>query len=383
MNPPTSVPRRAGFTALGAIIAFGAVQPAASAHPNNGPRITQVTVTRTADGTHNLTWTARKPGKTYVYASTDSRDPSRSGHLVAQTTSSGTDVPNLEPGRRWYFEIAPKRSANARGPITATRQIALDGPHNTRDLGGYPTKDNRTIRWGLIYRSDDLSEATETDKAHLTSLGVTTSVDFRGPAEIAKSGPNRLPEGVKTVAIPLLDESGNALAAALTAALASGDASVLEEMLGNGKARQIVLDSYRGLASSKEVQAGFRDVLLRLADETQTPLVYNCTSGKDRTGVMSAVILTLLRVPHQTITDDFTLSNTHLAASHQRTYALLESKGIDSDLVRPLLEQHPDYLNAFFEGINTEYGSFNHYLHNTLNLNQKTITHLRHTLTTP
>jgi len=378
-----SITRRAGLTALGAVVAVGAAQPAASAHANGTPQIREVTVTQAADGAHDLAWTARKPGKAYVYASTDSRDPSRSGRLVAQTTSSSAHIPNLDSGRRWYFEVAPLRSAKARGPIAATRQVSLDGPHNTRDLGGYPTRDGRTVRWGLAYRSDDLSESTDADKARLASLGMTTSVDFRMPVEITKAGPNRLPEGVDPVLAPLqlLDGNGNDLDVALGRAMASGPAA-LEELLGDGKAVEIFTDIYRTLASSEAAQAGFREVLLRLTDENQTPLVYNCTSGKDRTGMMSAVILTLLRVPHQTVVDDFMLSNTYLAASHQKTYTSLASKGFDSDLFRPLLEQRPEYLEAFFEAVNAEYGSFDHYLRKALALDQKTITHLRHTLTT-
>ena len=93
-----SVPRRAGFTALGAVIAFGAVQPAASARANGDPRIEEVTVTLAADGAHDLVWTARKPGDAYVYASTDARDPSRSGRLVARTASSGAHVTGFKTG---------------------------------------------------------------------------------------------------------------------------------------------------------------------------------------------------------------------------------------------------------------------------------------------
>jgi len=383
-NPRNSIsaPSRAGLFALSAVVAVGALQPPAFAGANGNPQIQEVTVTRTADGAHDLSWTTRKPGQVFVYASTDPADPSRSGTLVARTTASTVRITTLDTTRRWYFEVAPRRAANAEGPVAGTRHIALDGPLNTRDLGGYPTLDGRTVRWGKIYRSDDLAEATEADKARLSALNLSTSVDFRGQPEIDQSGPNRLPENVAQVHIPLLDESGNALSAAITAALASGDPTVLEEMLGNGKAAEIPRDGYRRMATNQAAQEGFRNVLLRLAEDPRLPLIYNCTAGKDRTGVMSAVILTLLRVPRETVLADYTLSNTYLAPSHQRTYAFLSSQGIDTSLIRPLLEQRPEYLEAFFEGIEAAYGSFDHYLRKALRLDQKTITHLRHTLTT-
>jgi len=372
----------AGGVVLGAALAVGLAQPAAFAGQGGASQVTAVNVTRTADGVHELEWTVRKSGTVYVYASTDSRDPSRSGRLVAATKSSGTRVEGLDAGKRWYFEAAPRRSANAEGPVAGTRRVALEGSANTRDLGGHRTSDGRTVRWGLVYRSDSLGKATEADVARLASLGLSTSVDFRGEAEVVKYGVNRLPAGVEAVARPLLDESGNTLAEALTTALRTGDSAVLEEMLGGGRAEQIVLTSYRDMVTNEAARAGFRDVLLRLAGRDGLPLVYNCTAGKDRTGIMSAVILTLLRVPRQAVIDDFVLSNTYLSPSHQQTYDLLASKGVDSGLIRPLLEQDASYIEAFLDGAKAEYGSFDRYLRDGLGLSQKTITHLRHALTT-
>ncbi|GAA2718517.1 hypothetical protein [Actinocorallia aurantiaca] len=125
----------AGGVVLGAALAVGLAQPAAFAGQGGASQVTAVNVTRTADGVHELEWTVRKSGTVYVYASTDSRDPSRSGRLVAATKSSGTRVEGLDAGKRWYFEAAPRRSANAEGPVAGTRRVALEGSANTRDLG--------------------------------------------------------------------------------------------------------------------------------------------------------------------------------------------------------------------------------------------------------
>lgn len=85
------------------------------------------------------------------------------------------------------------------------------------------------VRWGLIYRSDDLADLTDADMMALSSLGLATAVDFRGPEEIEKTGPNRLLPSTLATNLPLLDESGNALAATIQRALASGDPTVIEE----------------------------------------------------------------------------------------------------------------------------------------------------------
>jgi protein-tyrosine phosphatase len=378
-----STPLRAvSVAAGGALLAVGLAQPATAAGPSAPAKITAAAAERAQDGTYALSWTVRRPGPAFVYASTDPRDPSRSGRLVARTTAASTTVGGLDPARRWYFEVAPKRSEHARGVIAGTRHIAFQGTANTRDLGGYTTSDGRAVRWGAIYRSDALASLTDADMATLASLNLRTAVDFRGPEEIAKAGPNRLAPGTRGLDIPLLDEGGNALAAALTAALHSGDSATLEEMLGDGKAVQINVDSYRRMATSKDAQAGFAAVLRRLAGGADTPLLYNCTAGKDRTGLMSAVILTVLGVPRDTVIKDFLLSNDYLAASHQQTYDYLASKGIDTALIRPLMEQRAQYLESFFDGVDAKYGTFHRYVRDGLGLDAKTVAALKRALLT-
>ncbi|MFB4305188.1 tyrosine-protein phosphatase [Actinomadura sp. GTD37] len=375
---------RAACAAMGAVTALSLAVPAASADEggHGNPLITAPSVTRDTDGTYRLHWEKRRPGAVYVYAAADSRDPSRDGELVTVTSSGDARITGLDPARRWYFEIAPRRSERAHGAIAADRHVALAGADNLRDLGGYETANGRTVRWGLVYRSDALAALTDADMTTLASLGLATAVDFRGRPEIDRSGPDRLPPGTAAVHLPLLDESSNALSVAIQEALRTGDPGVVDDLLGDGKGERIVVDGYRAQATSEAARAGFRQVLLHLGDDARTPLLFNCTAGKDRTGVMSAVVLRLLGVPEKAVVDDFMLSNTYLARSHERTYTYLASQGIDVELIRPLLEQRPAYLEAFFDGVRAEYGSFDRYLRDGLGLDQPTIVNLRKKLLT-
>ncbi|MFI0366319.1 tyrosine-protein phosphatase [Actinomadura sp. 1N219] len=376
---------RTGCVAVSAVAALGLVQPVAPfahAASHGNPKISTASAVRAADGSYTLDWPRGRRGQVFVYASTDPRDPSRYGRLVGVTAADQIRVNGLDPARHWFFELGHQRSARTDGLVVGLRHIALTGADNVRDLGGYETASGRAVRWGLVYRSDALAELTDADVTRLASLGLATAVDFRGQEEIDRSGPNRVPSGTSVVNIPLLDEGGNALAAAILKALESGDPGVLEEMLGNGKAVQINLDGYRKMATAEAARKGFRQVLLQLGDNARTPLLYNCTAGKDRTGVMSAVILRLLGVPEKTVIDDYLLSNKYLAADHEQTYAYLASKGIDVELIRPLMEQRAAYIEAFFDGVRSSYGSLEGYLHEGLGLDQRAITNLRRTLLT-
>lgn len=86
----------------------------------------------------------------------------------------------------------------------AHRLLAFEGASNFRDIGGYTTVDGRRIRWGLLYRSDNLAKLSDTDLSNLARLQLKTIIDFRFPDEVEED-PNRLPEGVsiKTVSIPI------------------------------------------------------------------------------------------------------------------------------------------------------------------------------------
>ena len=81
-------------------------------------------------------------------------------------------------------------------------KIELEGTHNTRDLGGYETQDGRTIRNGLLYRSDGLNNLSIKDCQKLRDLGIKRIVDFRSEMEKIKE-PNIIPEGIEYIELPI------------------------------------------------------------------------------------------------------------------------------------------------------------------------------------
>ncbi|MEU8136948.1 tyrosine-protein phosphatase [Streptodolium elevatio] len=266
-------------------------------------------------------------------------------------------------------------------PRPHSRLIPLTGAVNTRDLGGYRTWHGRTVRWGRVFRGDALGKLTAEDVARLGRLGLHTVVDFRGPKEIAKDGVDRLPPRTLLVNNPVLDAAGDAMTDAITRALATGDPAVLDELLGDGRGAALMTEGHRSSVTSPAARAGFGDTLRRIA-EHGTPLLYHCTAGKDRTGWMSALLLTALEVPDRTIVEDYMLSNENRRASNESTYAFLRSRGIDVELVRPLMEQRPAYIEAALATMRAEYGSVDRYVRRGLGLSAGTIPRLRARLLT-
>ncbi|MFJ3857771.1 tyrosine-protein phosphatase [Streptomyces sp. NPDC090085] len=256
------------------------------------------------------------------------------------------------------------------------RQIVLQGAVNVRDLGGYRTWTGGQVRQGLVYRSDALGKLTDADVTALSGLRLTKVVDFRIPMEVQYDGADRLPAGLAPTARPVSDLG---LYATLVGAIGSGDPVVQEQMLGGGRAEAYMRDIYRTFVTSPENRAQFATTLREIADGRQGPVLYHCTSGKDRTGWLSYVLLRALAVPEETAGRDYLASNTFRAAYDARVRAGLKQSGRmqNPDLLIPLQEVRRDYLDAATARIEADYGGFHGYLTRGLGLDLRTLAKLQ------
>ncbi|MFF3652317.1 tyrosine-protein phosphatase [Streptomyces sp. NPDC002181] len=256
------------------------------------------------------------------------------------------------------------------------RQIPLQGAVNVRDLGGYRTWTGGRVRQGLVYRSDALGKLTPADITALSGLGLTKAVDFRIPMELQYDGADRLPAGLTATSRPVSDLG---LYGTLLGAISSGDPATQERMLGGGRAEAYMRDIYRTFVSSPENRAQFATTLREIADGKQGPLLYHCTSGKDRTGWMSYVLLRALAVPEPTATSDYLASNTFRAAYDAQVRAGLKQSGRmqNPDLLIPLQEVRQDYLDAATAQMDADYGGFHGYLTDGLGLDLWTLAKLQ------
>lgn len=168
------------------------------------------------------------------------------------------------------------------------RHVHGEALFNFRDLGGYTGRAGQTLRWHQLYRADAIPRATAGDREMLTDLGLRTIIDLRTAGECT---PTETPlEGLAAYHhIPLLERSWADLQ------LEPGDDAVafLTE-----RYIEMLTDRWTMVARAFHVIAG--------ADNR--PLVFHCSVGKDRTGVLAAVVLATLGVHEETIAEDFALS---------------------------------------------------------------------------
>ncbi|WP_405941499.1 tyrosine-protein phosphatase [Streptomyces sp. NBC_00207] len=280
-----------------------------------------------------------------------------------------------------YAAAAPGAGVSARHHQShlqeeTIRQIPLQGAVNVRDIGGYRTWTGGKVRQGLVYRSDALSKLTDADVTTVSGLGLTKVVDFRIPMELQYDGADRLPPGLTPTSRPVSDLG---LYGTLVGAIASGDPVTQEQMLGGGRAEAYMRDIYRTFVTSPENRAQFAATLREIADGSQGPILYHCTSGKDRTGWTSYVLLRALAVPEDTAERDYLASNTFRAAYDARLRAGLKQSGRmqNPDLLIPLQEVRQDYLDAATAQLEADYGSFYGYLTQGLGLDLRTLAKLQ------
>ena len=248
------------------------------------------------------------------------------------------------------------------GAASPERRSLLDGASNFRDLGGYPTVDDRYVRTGMVFRSGALHALTDADRERLRALGVRVAVDLRPPEEQAAE-PTNAPF-LRIVHVPLMRGERTSD----PSALANGDGYLRDRYV------EIVLDR------APDIGAIFRSFVR--ADGL--PAVIHCAAGKDRTGVVSAVLLLALGVEESTVLDDYELTSEYAAAARvEELTSKLSGSGLPPAVVAGLLGTSRSGLANAIALLRDEYGTIEDYLVSAAGVTQTDLTTLRERLTVP
>lgn len=208
------------------------------------------------------------------------------------------------------------------------RHIAMKYVCNFRDLGGYPTLDSRGTTWGMLYRSDALSGLTDEEWEMLVKRGVRTVIDLRGNSEVADA-PVIAPEEIAVYHFSLMQELDHMLDA--------GDANILGSMK---------LDYGKTLFGNLECCVNILTVIAERLKEGA--VVFMCAAGKDRTGIIAAVLLYLCGVAREDIIADYMVSNTYNSNGINKKIANLPESVLrmlpDVKLLEGLVQSRPETM---------------------------------------
>lgn len=205
-------------------------------------------------------------------------------------------------------------------PITHSRVLVLEGAFNARDLGGLRAHDGRVVRRRRILRSANLHRLTTADVDLLHELGVRTVFDLRSDDEVRWTGTGPLYER----GVVIWQQR-----AFYGPSIVQTESDMTPE-----ERRRRWLE--RGYESMLEIAApAIADIFARLAEDDTYPLMIHCVAGKDRTGVLSALILRTLGVPDADIVHDYALT-----AEHRPDDATLREMMADYGII---LEERPNF----------------------------------------
>ena len=241
------------------------------------------------------------------------------------------------------------------------RDVPFEGVFNFRDLGGYETSDGRHVKWGELYRSDNLAHLTDSDLAKVSGLGIRLVCDFRAAAE-KESEPDRLPASDPPAVAALEIGAESFMVKDLRERIQSGDTDGLD-------LRAMMIEGNRLFATQFAPQ--YAAMFERITKPENLPALVHCTAGKDRAGFASAMILSVLGVPRETVMEDFLLTNYYTAAATEKRLRVIRVFSLfraDTDALRPLFGVEPAYLEAAFEAIDKNYGDLDAYRRTALGL---------------
>lgn len=251
-----------------------------------------------------------------------------------------------------------------------SRVLRLEGSRNLRDLGGYSAADGRRVRWRKLFRSGSLGFLTDSDYQHLDGLGIRLVCDLRSIQERALE-PFRN-AGARPPTLHTWDYDSRE-----TESFFQRFGEVGSDVTG---IREVICDIYRSLPWQFAPHCRF--IVTQLAAGS-TPMIFNCSAGKDRTGIVAALVLTALGVPRSVVLEDYRLTETLLDLSALMAHgkSATSTHQFMSRLGEParslLFRSDPMYLEASFEAIERYEGSMSAFLERHLGLDRATTNSLQ------
>ncbi|NNE56678.1 MAG: tyrosine-protein phosphatase [Hellea sp.] len=280
------------------------------------------------------------------------------GSFVAYKLLRGDDTP--EPAH--IISDAYLEKFNSGGE----RLLQVPGTKNFRDLGGYKTADGRTVKWDMIYRSDNLAHLDSAGMEAFEALNIRTITDLRSEEERIQE-PNRIPAaypGRHYQVLPINDRPV--------------DIRVLGKKIITGKITDEEISDlldHRKFITTDSHREYWGQWLRDLANDEATPHLFHCTSGKDRTGFGASIFLLTMGVPEEIVKQDFLLSNQVLEEYNDARIIEIEKKvpgSIDEDLFRKILGVSEETIDLSFAEMKSQYGSVDGFIRDGLGIDDET-----------
>lgn len=249
------------------------------------------------------------------------------------------------------------------GKTIAEKNSSIKKVYNFRSIGNIRNVEGRTLKDGMFYRSANLFNLKRKSFDHLEKLGIQEIIDLRNSKEIAQK-PDHLPDEIVYKNYSAFEDEGDQLDQAKKL--------VLKGKVNGKDADRRMLDFYKEYVTQNP--AMIRKIITEILESDQ-PVLYHCTAGKDRTGIITALILTILKFDKETIYNDYLLSNNYRKKLVDKRLNLATNlhfiyPKMDIAVLEKLSWVEMAYLDAAFNEINKKYGSADAYIQQALKINE-------------
>lgn len=229
-------------------------------------------------------------------------------------------------------------------PEHPDRRLPFEGAFNFRDLGGYPTADGRTVRWRTLYRADAVHRLPDEELDVLAERGVRTIIDLRTADEVEKGHLHDEHRGLRHIHLDVL-----------------GSTWKPDDLPPDADPGQVLGDLYVAMLTIGP--DAFRDALRVLADADDLPAVFHCAAGKDRTGVLASMVLSLLGVADDVIIADYAISGDNMERLLERLVRdRPEALTAMNEQPSAYLAAPPAAMERLLAHVHSTYGSWNGYV---------------------
>lgn len=308
-----------------------------------------------------------------VYYGYDSSKMNEGKKFLFTMTERQMIIKNPDLNNRLFFLVCPKEGKNY---VISTRLVNLDGTDNFRDCGGYETIEGRRVKWGLLYRSDQLSNISERDVAFLKNMGLKTIVDYRSKSE-ASAAPNKEISDANTYSLDPYAKTAQLAAGSIDDDVNKSILDLLKEHKfypeKYGDPEENMYKQYKKFIYSDSSKKAYRELIKLILDEHNLPLVQHCRGGKDRTGFGVAIILLALGVREECVIYDYTLTNQYRVTKNKKQMNLYKKYTKDEQtltLLSTLQQSKAIYMETAINEMKKTYGSIDSYLKDALGIDQ-------------
>lgn len=226
-----------------------------------------------------------------------------------------------------------------------SRELDWDGLLNARDLGGHKTDDGGATRYGEVVRADSLHQLTEAGWKSVVDYGIRTVIDLRMDQEREGEPPPGAP--VELLHISLFDDDKELFQEVEAASAAAPDAAVAT--------REVYL------LFLEHFKANVATAIRAVANAPEGGVVVHCMGGKDRTGLITALLLALAGVDDEQIADDYALSEERLQPRHELWFAEAETEA-ERERLQRIAQTPASSIAGVLAELERRYGSVEGYL---------------------